>query len=517
MHVLPEEESSSATSNNITASTDESNSDTESDAASSGTDVAATSSVKETGSKNSSSSKKNNGNLFDVDTSKKSADPLEQGIDLKGYEFVIIDFNDNTWNRKTGVSKGDDARVKVLNNVEKKLNCKIKYKKCTYGKFYSTYQAAMLSGEKVADVLSPTMYEVGAFISGGLLTDVSKVPNLHLDKEYWNPNFIQQTKIKGKSYTINTSLNSHLFSSTAIYFNKSVLKDIGMKDTDLYNMVKKKEWTIDKFIELAKKAKKDIDGTAGYGANDRYGFAAPNWAKSLGLFMGSGINMLKENNGTVQFNFKPTKTGKANTEAIQYLNKLKQVCVNGDISNPVASNQAWTVAVDQFTSDKALFFLQMAGTVANPEVSSKFLNMKSDYGILPVPNAKVGDTYHNEVDWNTSAWIIPVTNKDLSKTGIILEALAYHSYYDYSPVYNTEWCDKYLRDDESAEMLSIIQKTPMYDLALLAGNSETRIKNIIDKIIVPSAESAVGGYDPAQAIPMYEDTIRKGIDEFFNN
>lgn len=432
-----------------------------------------------------------------------SDDPLLKGVDLKGYNFKIIDFT-GLWDRKTGVSKANDLRIKMLKEIETKLNCKITLIKATYGKFYQTYQPAILSGEKIADVISPTMYEIGSFISAGLLADIKKVPTINLSKPYWSQQFNKASTIKGKTYSVSCSLNSHLGAMNAIYFNKRLISELKLENP--YKLVNDKKWTIDKFIEMCRAAKK---------GDERYGIAGPDWTKSISFFMGSGIKILSEANGKIVFNLKPSKTSPVNSAAVTYLNKLQTLLVKGDLCTPINAGQPWSVTIDQFSQGKTLFFTQMLGVVGNPDYEEKFANMKDDYGLVPMPSASVGSNYYNVVDWNSSVWGIPITNKDLSKSGSVLEAIAYHSYYDLNSASLNEFGDKYLRDDESMQMLKLIQNTGVYDLIFYAGIADTRIKDALDKIITMSCE--VKGYDPAQAIPMYEDSIRKGVDAFFNS
>lgn len=470
-------------------------------------------SSKSTSSKSTSSAKPPAASdNWGVDETNKSPDPLEQGVDLKGYKFKVIGNAGDQWSRKTGVSTSDDIRVKMLNNIETKLNCKIECTQAAAGTIFSTYQPKILSGEKVADIFTPTMWEAGSFISAGLLTPFNEIKNVNMTRPYWNQNFAKVATIGGKQYAANSSFGPHLFAETAIVFNKRIAEEMNL---DLYKMVKEGKWTIDAFSEMCKNAYKDIDGQAGRTDNDRYGLAAPAWTKSIGLYCGSGIKILDTVGSKVVFNFKPSASSASNADAITYMKKLKDICVKGTGCSPIKETTNWAVALDLFAAGKSLFFLQMVGTISNPDYKAKFKNMKDDFGVLPVPNYKGGTVYNNLVDWNSEVWIVPITNKDTAKTGIILEALAYHGYYDYSNANINEWCNKNLRDQDSVEMMKILQENPYYDLVFIAGTSNEKISDAINRIVVMSSENA--GYDPAQAIPMYENSIRTNVDKFFNS
>ena len=446
-----------------------------------------------------------------TDVGTKSPDPLEQGVNLKGYNFKIIGFDTDNWGTKTGVSNAEDIRIQMIKNIETKLNCKIQFTQLAGGTFFSTLQPKILSGEKVADIIAPTMYEAGAFISAGLVKPFNDVKNINISRDYWNQNFNKVSTINSKTYAVSCDYVPHMLDETAIFFNKTIAKEMNL---DLYTTVQEGKWTIDAFNKMCQDAYKDVDTVKGRSDGDRYGLAAPNWTRPVSLFVGSGIKVFDNVGGKVVFNFKPTASSAANTDAIAYLNKLKPICAQGEGSTYIKANQSWSVTLDQFAAGKSLFFLQMASTVSNPEWRDKFRNMKDDYGILPIPNAKGGKIFYNQVDWNSKVWMVPATNKESANTGLILDAIAYHAHYDYNIPHLNEWCSKYLRDKESVEMVELLQKHPAYDLLFFAGNNNPKILNAID-IIVRSCE--VKAHDPAQAIPMHENAIRSGIDVFFNN
>ena len=448
--------------------------------------------------------------LFEERKPDESKDPLKKGIDLDGYEFVIMDFNESQWTRTSNGSKADNVRVEMLKKIEDELNCTITYKYSPYSKYFATYQTSIMSGKKVADVLTPTMYEVGAFINAGLAVDVNKIPNLNLNNEYWNHALVDLTAVNGKSYMLNCDIYPHWLGTLNINFNKNIIKELGLESP--YELVKKGEWTIDKYIEYAKAAKKDLDGVAGFGNKDRYGIAGTGWGTSY-LFHGSGIPVLKYDNDLqkVVFNFKPSKTSPVNEQAVSVINKLKEVGTNGENLTPTLDTDDYTTQMNYFANGQALFFTTMTRTLFL-EMDEVSRGMKDDWGILPLPNLG-GKDYNCLVDNNMATMIVPISNKDLDKTGTILDAIAYHSYYDYEPLFAQWLADTYFRDDESYDMLELIYQNMYYDIFMAVGTSDKRLWDIESEIIVGSATNK--GYDPAQSIAKIEDSVRTAVDEFY--
>ena len=86
-------------------------------------------------------------------------------------------------------------------------------------------------------------------------------------------------------------------------------------------------------------------------------------------------------------------------------------------------------------------------------------------GILPNPKFDENQDgyYHIATAWCMNPLSIPVTNKNLERTGFILEAMAAEAMYTLTPAfYNVTLQGKYIRDNESSAMLDIILNSRIY-------------------------------------------------------
>ena len=134
--------------------------------------------------------------------------------------------------------------------------------------------------------------------------------------------------------------------------------------------------------------------------------------------------------------------------------------------------------------------------------TSRLRDMKADYGILPAPkydeNQKEYISFASE---NIHRLVIPVTNDDLSRTGLILDALSFESKRDVLPLYyNQTISQKGLRDEDSIEMLDLINDTRMTEVGKIFGITTALVDSVSTAIregnkevasIVASAETAV--------------------------
>ena len=80
----------------------------------------------------------------------------------------------------------------------------------------------------------------------GPFANLHTVPNLNLDKKYWDPNAVSDMTISGKLYGMTGDITTatHMFTHLLLY-NKSLGTDYGFPN--LYNLVREGKWTFDKF------------------------------------------------------------------------------------------------------------------------------------------------------------------------------------------------------------------------------------------------------------------------------
>ena len=101
-----------------------------------------------------------------------------------------------------------------------------------------------------------------------------------------------------------------------------------------------------------------------------------------------------------------------------------------------------------FLNDQALFYVHGLGS------AQMYRDMKSDFGVIPTPKLDDSQESYFITPDATKRMGVPTTVTDLTRTSVILEALAYESYMNLRPsYYDTMLKYKYLRDDESIEML----------------------------------------------------------------
>ncbi len=131
-----------------------------------------------------------------------------------------------------------------------------------------------------------------------------------------------------------------------------------------------------------------------------------------------------------------------------------------------------------FSEGRCLFLMGTMNNVASMR------DMETDFGILPIPKADEGqDNYYSYANtWAASCAAVPILVKDIEKSTILMEELAYQSRRYYTPAYyEISLKTKISRDEESAAMLDLIYERRTVDMGNLfsVGGVMSGLSNLI--------------------------------------
>jgi hypothetical protein len=103
-------------------------------------------------------------------------------------------------------------------------------------------------------------------------------------------------------------------------------------------------------------------------------------------------------------------------------------------------------------------------------IVERLRGMNTDFGIIPLPKLnKEQENYITNMNaWTGPAASVPNVANDLERTGMILEDLCAESRYTLQPAYyEINLVGKFIRDEESREMLDIILNNTAYDIGYI--------------------------------------------------
>ncbi|MDF2542079.1 MAG: transporter substrate-binding protein [Herbinix sp.] len=418
-------------------------------------------------------------------------------VDLGGYEFVVADVNQNRWFPEEGSSEVANAIIERVKWVEDTYNCKITFRQHNETEFAD----AVLSGDKYADILICPTWEIGRHVGAGRIMDISQVPGVDMTKDYWTAyNNTQLLSYGDKIYGVGAPFASQADEVFVMFFNKAIIEELGLESP--YDLVAKDQWTFEKFLEYEKAASKDLNGDGVMDSNDRYGFATGHdWDVSVVMYLASGNKILKQaEDGSITY-------GVNTPEAFDSINMIKQMVAVGDTFYPKPEGSDMDAYCEAFTQGKALFYTYSRGR----GVADKIYEMEDDFGIVPIPKGNNTDKYQCWVSHDAPSMAVPITNPDIEKTGIIIEALAYAAQKENDIAFD-EYCLTKLRDEESAAILADISQYAVSDLCFIGQQMVGAIYEGLG--IIPNVCFYGPTTEIASAVAEVEVKVETGIEEF---
>lgn len=297
------------------------------------------------------------------------------------------------------------------------------------------------------DTVLNRMDYIGPQAESGLYLNL--MDHLDTSNPWWDKNIVETfTMFNSKLYWITGDINVFDdFAVEVLFTNKSILEQNGFELP--YKDVLEGKWTIDRMYQIAKACEKDLDGdgkmTVG---KDVIGHIEGNdhikhWIYAMGE---KSCDIDKDGNLEVNI------LTESHISAIDTL-----------FSYMVDKQMTYTGVWQDFLKGGIVFCGAMLGPI------NSLREMEDDFGVIPMAKKdEAQERYGNYVSngW-TTAYAVPMTNKDPDRTGIILEVLCGFSTDTVrSALYDVLFAAKLVRDTESVEMLDIIFDTKSYDWAV---------------------------------------------------
>ena len=315
--------------------------------------------------------------------------------------------------------------------------------------------------------------------------------------DWWDQQYVETNTLKNSAgmdtlYSCigDFSLISYACTHTLI-FNKDVYENSPISD-NVYELVKNKQWTMDKFMEMCKAAAKEASGNTELHTSegDILGWIRTGHA-THGLHVASGLSIIETKNKALSF------------EAIN-------------------NTAQWTTVIDKaievwsMPEGETLGYSSIPAAVAggytlfSSEILNSSLRNLKDYenlrvGLLPYPlYSESQENYAHYVDNHLYAYSVPISVSEIDEMGKFIELYGYHSKYIVRKAWVETYAYEYCSDPESAEMLDIILDSRTYDpgylmFSVLEGDLSQMIssgQNNISKWAErkASAVTGAGGY-----------------------
>lgn len=306
------------------------------------------------------------------------------------------------------------------------------------------------SGDESFDIIIAPGNIMAYLSQHGCLYDLRTIDGLSLDSPWWDQNANTDFELAGKLFFTASDLGIEDKGATWIVaFNKKILENNQLENP--YQLVAQNEWTMEKYLEMAKEAKHDVNGDGKWDENDHYGIMTESY-DLYGAFMGSGERIVTVNDeGYPELTVYNSRSA-AVVQALIDMARDKETYTTKIPIREVAAKKA------------ALFTPTTLRTCYET-----FSQIEDDFGVLPVPKFdSAQDRYYHTVSIAGSGGLvaIPTTVRDTDAVATALNALTYESSVTLIPEYfNIILNNRYMRDEESTQMLDLIFATRVFDLA----------------------------------------------------
>ena len=344
-----------------------------------------------------------------------------------------------------------------------------------FSKIYTEYMA----GESTYDAAMIGTYDAATLAYSGYIHDLNDIEYLDLSKSYWDQKANKDLSIAGRMFytTGDISIADNQYTH-AILFNKQMISDYNLESP--YELVENNEWTMEKFASLVKQVGEDLNNDGVYNESDRYGLLTWN-DPMLAVLASSGEKIVSINDkGLLELTF-------YNERVLSLYDQFENLVFDqthvynyqyDNVTGQATDSKVWDTNRDTiFTENRAVFYFNVLGT------SSRHRDSDVDFGILPYP--KLDDTqedYGHYVSAYHSQFVcVPEMVADYSRTGIILEELAYQGQQILTPAYYDQTLiGRTIRDEESADMIDIILASRVFDVGIYynIGTYKAQLANL---------------------------------------
>ena len=359
----------------------------------------------------------------------------------------------------------DDAIYNRNRFIEEKFSIDIKEVNTDIENFNSSVRRLITAGDDVYDAAFCPMFRgtgLASMIGENIFYNLREVASINLEDEWWNQQIIKEASLGRADKLFFAACDINIMTLQcleAVFFNQDMMENSGL---DLpYNLVREGKWTFDAFNQYQKDGAQ-LNGADSFnwenGGNAVYGFISYDNSVNA-LIDGSGERYVTvDNNGGLHLSVE-------NERFVNVVQKIESMLVVTDGSYLFANSMPDFHYEPIFTNNRSLM------TMGELKAADVFREMDDTFGILPIPKYEESqENYYCHYIFATPMAVIPSTNTRPEFTGAVLDAMAYLSASDVTPVFfDVTVSQKRLRNEESIDMLHIIKDSSYIDMGLVYG------------------------------------------------
>ncbi len=380
--------------------------------------------------------------------------------DFGGAEFCILAAT-NYPVKYEAEETGDIFNDAVYRNnlkIEEDFGVKLKFQfELASSKGHDAVTAALngsvLSGDAAFDISVNNTAYVEKWILGGMFADLAEMEYLNFDDPWWYKNVNDSLVVNGRQFTCSGGYALNAVSdSYCVLYNRELNEALSLANP--YDAVYDGTWTWDRWMEMARQGKYDLNGDTVMNQEDRFGILSRGSMMFTTFQFGLGHRIV-ENNA----DGKPAFVG-VTEKTVDIMDKLAALFNDREIYFPTVDNMQETIRM--FVTGHALTLAHQLFIIETDE-----MRQGPDYGILPPPKLDEDQEQYYTYCFMDS-YQIPKVVKDAKMSQIVLNALNCYTYYDVLPMYKESVLqNKLARDDDSAAVIDLLVEGVVTDFACI--------------------------------------------------
>lgn len=395
-------------------------------------------------------------------------------------------------NTPTAMSKFAYDRRQEL---EARYNIRLSCKNVAADAMYEEVRAACLANDFYADMLMIPQYMVHMYITSGSLMNMNSLPFADFESGYNIESGVSAGSALNATYALGAWISLDFGSLPAVFFNKDLIAATGLEDP--YDLVRRGEWTWDKFHEYVgaipslneKLASESLPAVSSYGIR--------NDPDSL-----SDMVYFSEGNVFVAAGQKQYPSIATNTDGAYHALENAKIL----LSDPM--KVAPENAVSSFSDGKSLFLIDRLDTMNTIKSSDAV------WGVLPLPKGSAEQKeYCSLVPCGSLMAAVPANSTGAEKVSRILSALDAYSLGYVQDAYLTDCMNYSLRDNDSIRSVELICYGAVWDMAYTVGGGDVSVQNAT---YAGFRSAAAGAQDLGYYFDMYSGGATGAITRLFS-
>ncbi len=305
----------------------------------------------------------------------------------------------------------------------------------------------------------------------GYYVDLNSLEYINTDKHYWTQGYNDMVTFteNDMQFLASGSIAISMFRYTYLtIYNKQLFQDY--QETDLYEVVKAGDWTLDYQYSVLSGKYLEKDGDGKPSKDDFYGFVTGDTISVDPYMVATDTHLIIKDKETRNMSF--------NSEAQQ---KLSNVC---DAVQKLYNDQGTYVYKSSTMDDVHHNFiishfnneLAMMATTTFLQMELNFEDLAAlTYGIAPIPKfSKEQSSHYSYVQDQVTCFGITNgvdSSERKNMLSAVLEAMAYHSNNTVRPAYyETALSERYMQDPQSSEVLDMMFNSLYFDFSSSCSN-----------------------------------------------